>query len=388
LNLTGLGAWCDVTGFTGQHQNPTPNNVASGTLAVSFQERATPFYDVGAGRTLRFLSEYAGPRRFDNAKQVILKERNTIELGLRNPVSIKHLLQELHIWQSFLTFALRRPCYTDELYLLRRGEQRVDRFGLILPGRKIPPADRRAGRDAVFRETTLGNRIEERLRGWRQQYEHIDLAILIFCGAVYQDSVHIHTNLLSYLQALEVLHRELYAGDRFPDPQTRRDTIAALRNALPQSLDPALQQELSDSVGFIGAVTLLDRLKQLFALYRKSLGPLFRRGDADMATLKDVRNFLTHYGEQKARGKDFLWSREVLVLKEKARLFMVICLLGAMGMSDDEIEELMSRFEPYNGWRMEATIELVNEGLRGAEAKVAKAKRVKRRPATRPKRQA
>ena len=88
-----------------------------------------------------------------------------------------------------------------------------------------------------------------------------------------------------------------------------------------------------------------------------------------MVLLKDVRNFLTHYGEQKM-GKEFLWSRDIFVLKEKTRLFLEICLLGAMGVSDEDIEQMLRDFEPYNGWRMEASMEQVNLML----AQVSKAK--------------
>ena len=228
---------------------------------------------------------------------------------------------------------------------------------------------RRSHRDVVFRQVALGDKTEKCLKRWRAQHNRIDLAILIFSGAAYQESVYVHTNLLTYLQALEVLHRELYKADRFPNKATRQATLAALRAAIPASLDASLQKELSDSIQFIGAVTLLDRLKQLFALYPKSLAPLFQRGEADMVLLKDVRNFLTHYGEKKTVGKDLLWSRELMVLKEKARLFLEICLLGAMGMTDEEIVELMRNFEPYLDVRMEVSIAITNEYLKSVGVK-------------------
>ena len=56
-------------------------------------------------------------------------------------------------------------------------------------------------------------------------------------------------------------------------------------------------------------------------------------------------------------------------MKEKAHLFLEICLLGAMGLSDDEIQGLVSNFEPYLDWRMETSIEFINEYLRSVEEK-------------------
>jgi ApeA-like protein len=165
VKLTGLDEWCDVTGFSGRHENATPNELASGSLTVAFRERATPRYDLGNRTTLRFLSEYAGPRRFENLKQVSLKERNTLELIFPGAISINQTVQELHIWQSFLTFGLRQASYTDEVFLLRLSSRGYDRFGLLLPGRKVPEPRRRRRRDTLFCQSTFGDRIEERLRG-------------------------------------------------------------------------------------------------------------------------------------------------------------------------------------------------------------------------------
>jgi hypothetical protein len=358
INLTGLNAWCNLTGFSGRHKNPTPQKLASGRLNISYRERSTKSYDLGSGRTIRFLSQYAGPFYFEHLKQVTLKEKNTIEIIFAEDLSIKHLLQEIHIWQTFITFGLRRPSYIDEIILLIRTAVGFRRVGLIVPGRKSP-SEKISASEVLFNQKKLGAKIGKRLKGWRQKYERVDLAVLIFSGVAYQDSSFIHANLLSYLQSLEVLHRELFKADRFPDEKTRKETIAVLRKAVPESLGTELQKEIRESLGYIGAVTLVDRLKALYALYPNSVGPLFRRGDTDMNLLKDVRNFLTHYGVAKIK-KEFLYSRDVFVLKEKARLFIEICLLGAMGMSDDEILKLMREFDPYNGWRREALTLWIN----------------------------
>ena len=69
--------------------------------------------------------------------------------------------------------------------------------------------------------------------------------------------------------------------------------------------------------------------------------------------LKDVRNYLTHYSRPKSLGSDILWSRRLLILFEKTRLFAEVCLLGVMGLRDDDIREHLSTFEPYVGWSQE-----------------------------------
>jgi hypothetical protein len=222
-------------------------------------------------------------------------------------------------------------------------------------------------KDALFNQTKLGERIGEYLKAWRQKHEIIDVAVLLFSGAAYQDAIYVHTNLLTYLQALEVLHRECFEIDRFPDADARRATLAALRDAVPATLPPPLQSEIREQLAYIGSLTLLGRLKHLYSLYPKTLRPLFHRGEADMTALKDARNFLSHYGDQKSFNKEFLWSREIYVLKEKSQLFLEICLLGTLGMKDEEIQGLVEQFEPYVSWRIETSMEMVNATQRQPE---------------------
>jgi ApeA-like protein len=88
LNLTGLEEWCNATGFSGTIKRPILADFAVETINVSFQAGASPYYDVGDGQRLRFLSQYKGPYSFEDRKHVTLEERNTIELsfpeGLRS----------------------------------------------------------------------------------------------------------------------------------------------------------------------------------------------------------------------------------------------------------------------------------------------------------------
>jgi hypothetical protein len=46
-------------------------------------------------------------------------------------------MQEIHEWQTLLTFSLRQPSYMDEITLLIEIERGFDRMALIVPGRKL-----------------------------------------------------------------------------------------------------------------------------------------------------------------------------------------------------------------------------------------------------------
>jgi len=354
---TGLSEWCSTIGIAGRLSWSQTGELATESVNIAFQATATPFYDIGSGRKLRFLSQYRGPVVFGNSKTVSMKEYNSIHLDFGQLISINEVVREVQVWQTFLTFALRRASYTDELRLNCLNENN-NSFGtaLLLPGRKESGASRPRRGGPFFDQAKLGGKIGDYLKAWADRQQQIEIPMLLFSAAYYQAQSYVHANLLSYLQALELLHREFFDAHRFPDEKTRKDTIDSLRKAIPGDLDKELREALSQGIGFIGSLTLLERLRGLYSAYRKSVTPLFPRGDDDMKFLKDARNFLTHYGSPQGLTKEFLISREIAVLTEKTRLFFEICLLGTLGASDDEITNLLSWFEPYSGWQRESHV--------------------------------
>jgi hypothetical protein len=364
IHLTGLEEWCDASGFRGGIGQRS-NEIATEFVKLDFHASASAHYKVGDGKRLRFLSEYRGPYSFSDRKSFHISERNSIELLVSEPISLRQMIAEVTIWQTFIAYGLRQPSYIDELMLLEHsGGEDFTRLALIMPGRRadavgeIPPA-----KHTLFNQTKLGAKTESVLRHWRDKYEIIEMAVLLLMSTLYQEDAYFHISLLNYLQSLEILHRETCALGRFPDRNTQKRTLAALRRAIPTDLEDELRTYICGQLGYIGGLTLLDRLNHLFAQYPESLGPLFRNPAKDMALLKDARNFLTHFGGQKKFDKDFLWSKEAYVLKEKARLFVEICILGQLGMSDEEIHTLMEECGFYRDWRFRNQLEALNEHI-------------------------
>lgn len=83
-----------------------------------------------------------------------------------------------------------------------------------------------------------------------------------------------------------------------------------------------------------------------------------------MGLLKDARETSSRTIEEEDAYKGLPVVARRSRLERKSAPVLEICLLGAMGMSDDEIQELVSNFEPYLDWRMETSIEFMNEYLK------------------------
>ena len=203
-----------------------PGELATEIVNVSFKASASPYYDLGDGRLLRFLSQYTGPHVFSGTKNIALAQRNSIELVFSGLLSIKEILAEITIWQTFITFGLRRPSYIDEVTLLiHSGAKQPTRIGLIVPGRKPDPSQgQRGSRHVLFNQSKLGPNIASYLKKWRETQDDVEIAILLFSGAAYQDTVHIHTNLLRIYKHWKFYIANPSKSTGSPNFKSRRDT--------------------------------------------------------------------------------------------------------------------------------------------------------------------
>jgi len=317
-------------------------------MELRYEEAASPFCEIGPGKQLRLLRRYSGPLFFGGGrKELRLEEVDEIELKFRQPQSIRQVLAELLVWQSFLKFALRRPSFILELRIRFAGDGPHSFSHLVMvPGSKSEVGV--GSRRALFLRSRWG---DDRISPWASAFRRLEKAVLLFSGASYQEDAFLHTRLLAYLQALEVYHREAFPDEAaFPDDEARKRTIKRLRSAIPRELDREVRKKIGERLSFVGELSLLERLKSLLTQHRQSIGPLFP-GERDMALLRDVRNFLTHYGDKKSIDREFLTSRRLLILCEKTRLFVEACLLGATGLEDGEIANVVSASESYHYWR-------------------------------------
>jgi hypothetical protein len=199
FGLSGLEEWCNATGFSGRivrrssQPRASRGKPADTSVNVSFQTSVTRFFNIGGGRRLRFLSLYRGLKHFDREKQVELKERNRIEIVFPKRVSVEQALDEVRLWQTFISFGLRISTFLDDIAVVRQRGRRLERMGLFVPEYKWEmPKRQRYGRLVLFNQSKLGNKIGKRLREWRESQDRIGMTVLLFRGACYIGDLHPH----------------------------------------------------------------------------------------------------------------------------------------------------------------------------------------------------
>jgi hypothetical protein len=346
--LSGLREWSDESGFVGKIER-VPVGAVGSVTRVTHQEAATSYYAIGRYRQLRLVRRYSGPVIFPLLKQIQIEEVDEIELRFRGRVSLRQLMGEILVWQTFLAFAVRQASIILGLRIRLRDDG-ANSFSreVLIPIRKPQPASLlSARRSALFLRSTWGDDV---LRRWASAYRKLANAVNLFAGTTYQENAFVHTTLLFYLQALEVYHREAFPDAQlFRDQASRKQTLIALRKALPGSLPDDVRKRVKERLGWVGELSFLERLYRLRDEHEMSVGPLFPNAN-DMQLLRDVRNFLTHYGNKKTVQEDFATSRRAFVLREKTRFFVEACFLSAIAIDDADIYEQFDQSPAYTYW--------------------------------------
>lgn len=348
LELTGLEIWCDDTGFTPKGDGEG-NNIRLDGVALDYRNNYSNWIDLDKKTKLRMATVYRGPIGFLCSKTSELRVVDAFDLQFGEPISIRDCLRIADIWQSFLTYSTRIPSYRNIIGLRLGSAEAVGApYALLTPGRRErpkPPKSR--SRDTFLTKMKLDTRYERMLSAWWHIFDKLETPVMLYTGTAYQEGAYLHVRLLAYLQTLEILHRELFVGERnFPADCTWKETLKALRDAIPEKLPTDLRDAISKGLSFQGGMNLVERLFDLYDRYPTCLRPLFPDRDDNMKALRDARNFLTYYGDHK-HGRDFLFSTELYQMSERARLFVEISILGALGFEDTEIKDLIRFFDPY-----------------------------------------
>lgn len=345
--LAGLTDWLGPIGFTGGVQFP---GSAYGEQQVEMKFKGTKkTFALTPDITMKVLNRYRGPIAFNGMKKIVVGEEGLIELEFAKPQSVKALFREILIWQAFVTLATNRPSYIKGMSV--SGSDLKYGAGVIFPGMRREDESDARNREILFSYGRLGAKLGPALSKWRRGFDVLETPFTVFAGTFFQTDAFIHTKLLAYLQAIEVLHRKLHPGGRFTNDLEKAKVVQALKSAVPQTLPEETWQSIANYVQQVGEWSLLDRLKALYGVYPKTFGSLFPNGVKDLRELRDVRNYLTHYSDQSRFDADYPTSPALVKLAARAKLFLEVCLLGILGLKDEEIHTLMQDYEPFQDAR-------------------------------------
>jgi hypothetical protein len=183
----------------------------------------------------------------------------------------------------------------------------------------------------------LSKSLDEIVNKWFEIIPSVEKPVSLAIGISGSDSLWIHIEFLSLMQALEGLHRALYDGNYMEDSKYA-DVKSVLSSSIPSYVQPDHKDALRSRIRYGNQKSLRKRLDELVSkLSLKSRDSLFGIGNGIPRTWIDTRNYYTHWDEELL--SNILDIQSMYYANEKMKCFICILYAQLAGVCTDDIEK-------------------------------------------------
>jgi glutamyl/glutaminyl-tRNA synthetase len=162
----------------------------------------------------------------------------------------------------------------------------------------------------------------------------IDLLLLNY----FHPELPIPQQFLSFVNAVEVLHRSTIGGQYLMDEQYRSGLATRLKNALPNDVPDEFRQSLETRLDNLNRFTLRKRLRDVLHKFEEELGP-YVPGNAQFAdVVVHSRNALLHLSDDSSPDYTTLWK-----VSQVLGLIVEIALLREIGFTFEKVRTIVGR---------------------------------------------
>jgi hypothetical protein len=307
-------------------------------VTVKYRGKRTKTVQIG-GATLQFSTgiKYGTASR----SEMNLVERHGVRIEFNEPQSV--LAMERWVTKTCRLVSVALRCSTQcRLYTFERGTN--GRVAVVAPwsGSKTVEANTRP----LFTQPQMGAAYAKVLRGWFAKYDNLEPVISLRVALLSQPEKYREFEFLTYVQALEALHRRTRPARTI----VNKKRFSTLRRKLVAVIPDTWQakSEFVDRLAHLNEISLAARLKDLFAYDDQLVSKLFADAKKDIALIKDIRNYLTHYeGKKKRDIEAYTATVKFWYLTSKVKLLLEIGILRTIGFSRADVRTLIEQNPTY-----------------------------------------
>lgn len=174
---------------------------------------------------------------------------------------------------------------------------------------------------------------EEALPIWFANHDAVETLHNLYFATVYHDDMYVRNQFLSLVIALESYHRNQYDDYYYMESDDYKDLVDWVEEEMP---DVAAKSRILDllDIGMGNEYSLKDRLEEITADHEAVLDELM-----DVYTtvrdIRDARHEIAH-GDEEDRD-----LRELHRLSRRMYVIIEVCLLEALGLDEEHIQEKM-----------------------------------------------
>ena len=287
-------------------------NMGAGTKSGMFEESITAKMSIGIASSR--------PRSFDEFMQVLQRVKDFLCLAFDRTVSftsIKGFQQEPNAPYAY--------------------HNTVDIYGHFDPY-DLPKADISPGSFLIpFKD--IAHKIQEYLPRWLEHYQEYEPTFNLYFTVTTNRYMHLEGGFLFLVHGMESLHRRSSSEMRMSEEEfnTLLDTIL-------QSTPDQWKELVETNLNYANELSLQRRIRQMITPFKDLFGNESARSKFTNQVVK-TRNYLTHY-DPRIKNEAVTEPQELLQLHSKLEALVQLHLLQLLGIDDDHIIAMGTRYPP------------------------------------------
>lgn len=192
--------------------------------------------------------------------------------------------------------------------------------------------------DMLFTFATIKSNAKEIFNNWINAYEYLSPALGLYFSTKTGAQKYLDGKFLALAQGLETYHRRT-SDETLMEPKEFEILVNTILEGCPEARVEWLKGRLIHG----NEMNLGKRLKKIIEPFKKHLGTSKYRSKL-LREIVDTRNYLTHYNAS-LRGKAAN-GRDLRILCLKMELIFNLHFLKVVGLTDDEIENVVEKCRP------------------------------------------
>jgi hypothetical protein len=270
-----------------------------------------------------------------------LVERHGVRIEFKEPQSVLAAEKWVTKTSRLLSVALRRsiPCRIYTLELENNG-----RVAVVTPWSEHKQIE--ANVRPLFTRQQMGAAYAKVLRSWFANYDNLEPVISLRVALLSQPAKYREFEFLTYVQALEALCRRTRPARTI----VSKARFSTLRQKLVSAIPDTWQTkpEFVNRLAHLNEIALAARLEELFDDNDQLVRKLFSDAKKDIALIKTIRNYLTHYeGKTKKVIEAYKTTAKFTYLTWKVKLLLEIGILRAIGFSRTNVQKIIEQNSTY-----------------------------------------
>lgn len=349
IRFSNIEDWTRMTGFSFNHTFDEESQSQRYIAEYSF-----PLSQV-AETADRVISTYFELNQTKNGiNEIILRQNTYINISFSDLKRLDDIVSmDVFYLQNFFGLALGVPVYpieingyNDEVTRSVREHQFLEKIQIFYANKDYTEVTKIRPFDVLFRLNDVVDNLAIYIGNWFSRYQIIKPSVDLYSAYLFGGkNGYLEPNFLSICQALEAYHRRVYSCTYIPIEEYDK-LYAAMCSAIPLDLSDEFKVSLREKMKWFNEYSLRKRLKELlqrnWEIYQPYVGIL----KEFVGAVVDTRNYHTHYGEElEERAKS---GSDLIIITEKLRMILEICLLVEMGISDEKIKTIVDSTGRYD----------------------------------------